>query len=324
MELVKSEHCMKDPLNKHKYLIPTSSWLRPIKGITTRVVEAIINNSLNVVVKVSKGDDKKIKYVNNLLHSYNNFMRSLCTFSCKEKDINIDLNWENANGFCEGNSERITLSIYKRYLNNFSNMRGKFSLLEIKSILKQSLLSQIEVFLDTGFIHKDIHPGNLFLAKIQNETITYQLSQPPYNKSIVVGCKVGDTYSKVVIGDFNECELFNLPDRQKLGLTSYVVEEDKTLLFTLKRTVDTVLQLLNQHEFMLATNFIKDFLGKPNHESYYYYNQWELKDRRTINRQPEQNWEMYKYHIRGHGLDFIRGVLRRLYEEDYEGNKYKR
>jgi len=164
-----------------------------------KILEANIIKKKKVVVKISK-------YKNLLEKDYNvsikleelkckNFAKYLGFFSCKDELNNYDITKQLPKYFCKNNGT-INYFIFMNYykLGSIINYIPK-NIEEIITIINQVFGSMIYAFEQKGFIHGDLHPGNVLLEKTNLKKIKY----PLISKNIEV-----NTYSlRVILFDFD-------------------------------------------------------------------------------------------------------------------------
>jgi serine/threonine protein kinase len=169
------------------YKIPTNDWLRPIKVL---IDEYNLENSKNliydseliedeikkerVLVKVSKVDtllnttEEIYKYIKDSEH----IVKIYCFLHCNEYKTYLNQYHKNTLGFCNSkhtdkDNQIISLEIMKRYSSSLRKYEGSLKLKQMIIYLKYLLLIQIELFNKYGFVHNDIHLGNILLKKIK-------------------------------------------------------------------------------------------------------------------------------------------------------------
>ena len=191
--------------SKKQYIIPTKNWLAPIEKLITDdintdglLMTADFLKKERIIVKITKGENKKIKVTNNLLNNIKyNFVKTFCTFSCYEDYNKLNLSYAKNTYFCSSKPDSkdiITLELMNRYNGSLSSHEGKFALEKYISLLQQILLAQIVAFEKYGFIHNDLHLGNILYKMHNNEIrIEYMIK----NKNIIVKDNV-----EIIISDY--------------------------------------------------------------------------------------------------------------------------
>jgi hypothetical protein len=175
-------------INKY-YIVPTNSWLKPLENLITEglIIVAEDIKKEKVIVKITVGYKPIIIKINKLLKNAPNF---------------IETKYNQKEGFCVGNESDgsiVTLEIMKKYKNGSLNKYEKsFSLEIVTSILSQLMLAQLHAFYNFGFLHNDIHLGNILLSKSEN-TLNYSFSKINVNLNVVY---------IPILSDFGESKLF--------------------------------------------------------------------------------------------------------------------
>jgi len=161
---------------------PTTSWLNPVHKLMTEdisskglIMLSKYMNTHDVIVKITKNSDyKKVKSINNAIRGLTNFPAVFCVISCLESDINLESEYKNISGYCERSNDsntEIILEIMKQYKHSLLTYKEKFNLINIKPLLHQILLAQLNAFEKIGFLHNDIHLGNILLDFKQEKEI---------------------------------------------------------------------------------------------------------------------------------------------------------
>ena len=183
-----SYKCLKDSQTK-KYIVPTKEWLKPLKELITNditskglIMLSKYHNDHDVVVKITKLNKQKIqlekiKFATKKLSILPNFVVTLCSFNCMESMINMDTKYNEIDAFCNANknnseNEEIMLEIMKKYKGSLTNSIGKQNKTMVEHILKQLIYGQLNAFEKIGFLHMDMHLGNiLYDSKLADEIV---------------------------------------------------------------------------------------------------------------------------------------------------------
>ena len=221
------------PLNNDKqYIIPTKKWLKPIEPL---ILDDINTSGLIMIadfIEKEKRDD--IIEINKIIKDMPNFVKTYCSFSCLETFDALDTKYDKINSFCNAKADSgdfITMEIMKKYrhgsLNKYIN---KLELSEVINILKQLLLAQLYIFNNTGFLHNDIHLGNILVKKSKEDiTLNYKINiidnNIPINKHRINII----TNFLPLISDFDRASIYNQPhiteeeynDQNTLGSNIY-------------------------------------------------------------------------------------------------------
>ena len=207
-------------------------------------------NKGKVIVKVSNDHRTKLYTINNVLKDIPNFKSSYCVLICDEK-------YMKAKEFCSGNKdnndvmsnfiehkvfeEDVTLEIMKYYKKgSINNLPKTNNLSPLKKILDQLICAQLEAFYKYGFLHNDIHKGNILF---EESVFKYSFSLSKYYKPIIF-----DEKHKFVLTDFNNSELLH-PIYRKEYTIDYPNKKYYDIEHTLPTNIlDTFKSVLELHE----------------------------------------------------------------------------
>jgi len=144
---------------------------------------------------------KKILYINNILVNYKNFI-NIYDLICYSKNKNI-IYYKNDNKieYNHNKDKKIyyLMEINKLYnLSTLDNYHNFFCIYNIKLILIQLLLYQIDIFCNHGIILTNISLDNIFIHKDNNKIIRYYI-----NNIIDITSKY--TYH---INDYSQCIIY--------------------------------------------------------------------------------------------------------------------
>ena len=157
----------------------TDGWLIPNKLLPVdrgenknKLIIANIIKKKKVVVKISKKKEllekdfltsKKLEELKCI-----NFAKYLGFFSCNDNFNNYNINKPLPKYFCKNNGTENYFLFMKYYdIGSVLNYKPK-SLNDIISIINQVIGSMILAFETFGFIHGDLHPGNILIKKTLN------------------------------------------------------------------------------------------------------------------------------------------------------------
>jgi serine/threonine protein kinase len=169
---------------KNKITDTTDGWLIPKRLLPVnrgenknKLVEANIIKKTKVVVKISKKENLLEKDYNTSLKLQTlkipNFAKYIGFFSCKDDFDNYELNKELPKYFCKNNGS-INYFLFMQYYPIGSILNYiPTTINEIISIINQVFASLIIAFEKFGFIHGDLHPGNVLLKKTNKNIIKY-------------------------------------------------------------------------------------------------------------------------------------------------------
>jgi hypothetical protein len=263
--------CIKNGKN---YLIPTKNWLEPIgklfpdelKSENIVLLGKLIKKE-KVIIKITTKIEKKLVIFDKILKYEPNFIYTYCAFNCDEDRNAIVTEYKNTESFCNNNPthyQQITLEIIKRYnsgsLENFIN---SLDMNEFTNILKQLILSQINVFEKYGFLHNDLHLGNI-LTEITNDN-NYEL------KYIIKGKEIIHlTRFQIVISDFDRSisydpEVYNKYNKNFMDYNPNEIEKctydiEANLLDNIVNSIKGCCELLNVSLFNDIKNKLDNYL----------------------------------------------------------------
>lgn len=155
----------------------------------------------------------KLYTINNILKDIASFNLNYCVLTCDKKYMNII-------DFCIVNETNI--------------------LSPLKKILDQLLCAQLEAFYKYGFLHNDIHKGNILF---EESVFKYSFSLSKYYKPIIF-----DEKHKFVLTDFNNSELLHPIYRKE-----YTIDYPNKKYYDIEHTLptnklDTFKTVLELHE----------------------------------------------------------------------------
>jgi len=220
-----------------KYIIPTKDWLEPLKelelaDISTRgkLFLSELLSQERILVKVTLGRNHDLKRINNSLKMLPNTVYTYCTFFCND-DINEILDNKS---FCNSNGKKVTLELmyyYKRgSLTKFNNSKD---IKEVKNILKQIILCQLNIFKKLKLTHNDIHLGNILIQKYKTaKTLNYQ-----YINEIIIN------KFEYILNDYDMMISFNINDIKKFKDTFKI---DDYLSFSLTSNIIITLNVIKK------------------------------------------------------------------------------
>ncbi len=267
-------------------LVPTTSWLNPIKQLITKQITTagiIMLSKLlekeKVVVKITKSKSKYLPIITKILSDQPNFITTIITFPCNEKEYYIDNYYKNINSSCNGEQTDpiITIEIMKRYPGNISDFSGKLSIEQTKNILAQLINAQLNVFYKYGFVHNDIHNGNiLYEYSNKNTKYLYTVCKSPFGKDRMVindcNIKLGEIIP--IICDFDKSQCLN-PDILYQYSSKFFNDKNNfdeysfTLISNLTKTINLCISLLDDSKnkkIILLKSKIIDKIQSPQYE----------------------------------------------------------
>ena len=199
------------------YTIPTDKWLVPLKVLhddNNLIMDAELIDMINkekVVAKITKLPDIKsiknslnTKKIYNIIKKSEHIINIYCFLTCNENTNNLENKYKDILGFCNNTNNNITINIesMKKYKHTLKRYMNKCSTTIVKNILRYLLNMQIELFCLYGFVHGDIHLGNIFIEKINPYKIKFDTSCNGINKVSF------ETSFKLYLTDFEYSEVF--------------------------------------------------------------------------------------------------------------------
>jgi hypothetical protein len=279
--------CAVDETTKY-YIIPTKKWLNPIKPLLTEdlntagllMIGKLVENE-KVIVKITKGDNKKIKILSMKLNSLYNFTRTYCSFSCLEDYSKIIKKYDKESSFCEKSGNNlITIEIMRKYNGSLSKLENKLSIEQVTKILVQLLYSIMESFHKYGFIHEDLSLGNiLYRIKTTNEVISYNLTK---NRTLYVNSVIGEVVP--IISDYDKSESYKNDIYIKYNKTPMIkliksYDETKTILDSVSKITQNIILLIdNKDKQQMIKNKIYELFSSEKYEEYYRHIYKTLRD----------------------------------------------
>jgi serine/threonine protein kinase len=142
-----------------------------------------------IVIKIGTSSLDKEFQIGLLLETLKlpTFLSYHCIFSCLDnfKELNI------TKSLCKKKGEKINILVMpyisEGQIDKFNWNREHFSLL--KNVLYHITLTVLYSSLKTGFIHRDLHLGNIMIKKTRKQTINYnefgKISNKTYSNSLV-------------------------------------------------------------------------------------------------------------------------------------------
>lgn len=132
------------------------------------IIKALYDNKLKIVLKFGykKNSDNEYNIGKELL-DLPNFIRFFCLIECNDDIKNIINQEGNIMNYkmCHYGEEKIAIIVMKYYklgsLDNYNWNKENFIIL--KNIIKQVLFAIIYAYQSKGFIHNDLHTGNILL-----------------------------------------------------------------------------------------------------------------------------------------------------------------
>ena len=183
--------------------------------------ETIKKKNCHIVVKISRNSDDKTKEfmavkeyrIGKALEGITGFIKYICLFGCYddtnskfehieagEKPVAVTTKICNANDKIDENWKYVLLMPYIQEGSFESNSWTKDNVELLKNLIIHMVLSLATAFEKVGFVHNDLHWGNILFKETKIKEISYKLNK---NKTITVPT-MG---YKVVIMDFEKSVL---------------------------------------------------------------------------------------------------------------------
>ena len=160
----------------------TSIWLNNLQALTTisenkssqmthkRILEGILEENKNVVVKVSDKHENLEKEFNIYKLLLDNNIKGIvhyyCYFECEDSLERFKYG-KQYESICNGKGNTLRVLVME-YIKNKSFAEYNWKKIDrnaIISIIKQSLLTYLDAFMKFGFIHGDFHCNNILIKK---------------------------------------------------------------------------------------------------------------------------------------------------------------
>lgn len=197
--------------NRKEYILPTKSWLVPIKELINsdpKTVGRIFISELierqQIIVKITFGRNNKLVEINESIKNMPNFVYTYCVFMCYDDLLLVDKNKQ----FCNesSNAKSVTLEVMRNYyegsLSKIKNMENN----TIISCIKQLINAQINVFLKFGMTHNDIHKGNILIYTHKNTNILEYEYIKKNTQYLLPSVK---TNIEFILADYDKAKIFS-------------------------------------------------------------------------------------------------------------------
>ena len=275
--------CLK--VDKH-YVIPTIKWLIPISELVSEDINndglIILSNLIkkeNVLVKITQKKNRRLIYFDKILKNEPNFIHTYCAFSCNENVSSLANKYKDTTSFCNNDTKltkEITLEIMKRYYNGSLNtLINSLDINKFTDILKQVILSQINVFYKYGIVHNDLHLGNILFETLDKKNkLIYKLKNNEEHKYL--------TDFKIIISDFGYSVSYDpyVYKNYNTNFMDYSINEPKKCTFDIEfNLIDNIItsikgcvSLLKNEYFYKINDMLKNYLEKDEYFIEQYYN----------------------------------------------------
>jgi len=142
------------------------------------VINALYDNKVDIVLKFGILNFIEKEYnTSKELYELPNFIRYFCMIECNDQIKNIINHKGNILNYkmCHYGSELVGILVMKHYklgcINNYDWNESNFSIL--KNAITQTIFAIIYAYEAKGFIHGDLHCGNVLLKPKKNNVIIY-------------------------------------------------------------------------------------------------------------------------------------------------------
>lgn len=187
MELLKTEHSQSKGIGKlDKVLLKCeepnyyelTNFLYVSQNEQALILRALYECNVNVILKFGVLESiEKEQYISHELLNLPNFIRYFCIIKCNEDIKNILNNENNISKYkmCNYGKNKIGILVMKEYnlgsVENYDWNNDNFEIL--KNVMKQVLYAILYAYDTKGFIHGDLHSGNILLKPKKKEEINY-------------------------------------------------------------------------------------------------------------------------------------------------------
>lgn len=246
------------PKISKNYMIPTKHWLKPIKLLlkqsgTLIMVANLIENKIKqneVIVKITKPQkiQSNSKFIHNIINKSKHIIDIYGFISCYENNVALTEEYKGFLSFCnsthsEHNNTIINLEIMKKYSRSLNSFLDKLDKDNMLVILKYLLLMQLDLFNNFGFIHKDLHIGNILMEKNKdNKKIKFNL----YDKEKEIESSIlflfsDFEYSKILFDSLDK-------DIKKYLSNNDHLRFENTIEFHINKTFEECIRLLKDYK----------------------------------------------------------------------------
>ncbi len=227
------------------------------------IIKALYEKKKDIVLKISFSEkiDKEFD-IGNYLLNFPNFIRYYCKFSCNDSIINMLRNKNKLQEYkiCKTGNQPISFLVMNYYkLGSVEKFNWNYSNVNIlKNIFKQVVFAYLYSYYSIGFIHGDLHCGNILLKPKRQDTMVY-------------GKVTLQLYTlQAVIMDFEKSKI-----NQKDKIT-YVIRDIQKLFNTLSDMCNNKLNI--EYDYNKFTKLKSGFLTDVN----YYVELNDIIDRMII------------------------------------------
>lgn len=263
---------MKCPKN---YLIPTDNWLKPLAVFhesSNLVMSSELTNEIkkeNVIVKVTKSENNnplKTEKIYDIIKDSKHIIEIYCFINCNENNINLTNEYKDVIGFCtrdtiNDDNSKINLEIMKKYNHSLKRYEKTCDLETVKLILKYLLNIQYELYYKYGFVHNDIHLGNILIEKADAHTTEFRSYDLDLPSELIKEFQVKiSTKFKLYLSDFEYSLILKkslYPEIMTFFETKKNIKKENTLIHNLYNTFEACLELIKDDT--LRDNLFKKY-----------------------------------------------------------------
>lgn len=140
------------------------------------ILNVLYESNINIVLKFGLVESIKKEYkISQELFELQNFIRYFCLIRCNDNIKNIINNKNKISEYkiCHYGDNQVGILVMKEYnLGSIENYNWNINNLDLlKNIIKQVIFSIIYAYNNKGFIHGDLHTGNILLKPKRNYEI---------------------------------------------------------------------------------------------------------------------------------------------------------
>ena len=142
------------------------------------IINALYDNNVDIVLKFGILNYIEKEYeISKELNDLPNFIRYLCMIKCNDEIKNIINHKQQISNYvmCHYGSELVGIFVMKYYnlgcINDYNWTKDNFNIL--KNVIKQVIFAIIYAYETKGFLHGDLHCGNVLLKRKNDNIIKY-------------------------------------------------------------------------------------------------------------------------------------------------------
>lgn len=250
----------------------TRRWLSVIKKIADSPDSGILEGSVihmtkKIAVKFQNATNSSKEYQTSLrlFHAgIPNFIKYYCSFTCSD-DVKKFINMKAPEYICGRDGDimgYIVMPLYREgSVTDYRWVEKKIKIL--KSVVKQTILALASAFIRLGFVHEDLHTGNILVRKTKKTEINYpdiDLKVPTEGMFTIVMDFQRSSFS-------SDIEAFKRSMRKLFGClrspggTSFLVLDNSKLINGLsnfdevnKKSISNLLNLVDDMKILYSNN----------------------------------------------------------------------